>query len=63
MKRPRIAFWIKWHGTTRKGRFGDYVPAWLWYWAERRVNRWHDSLLNVHDDPRRSTTLIGKLHK
>ncbi len=34
MKRPCIALWIKWHNSWP-------MPRWLWFWAVRRVDKWH----------------------
>ena len=84
MKRPRLALCIKWRGisvpTDYDGktvfpsgrRQGWWCPNWLWRWAVRRVDRWHDSLSpldavnavfhEAFDNPK-STTLLGKLHR
>ena len=51
MRRPRIALWIKWNCRVRSpyvvwvdGNMRSLVvPRWLWCWAVRRVDRWHDS--------------------
>ncbi len=49
MRRPRIAFWIQLEGARiypALGGFRTYwwCPNWLWLWAVRRVDRWHESL-------------------
>ena len=36
MKRPRIAFWIKWRRLKWERRW--FIPKWLWRWAVHRVD-------------------------
>jgi hypothetical protein len=80
MKRPRIALWIRRHGAYRLRGLEVWCrwwcPEWLWRWAVRRVDRWHEDIAGLihemHDGevvPRRTpfseghTTLTGKLHR
>ena len=47
MKRPRIALWIRQHGAKVFSVLDAYrtywwCPNWLWCWAVRRVDRWHE---------------------
>lgn len=35
MRRPRIALWIRYQG-------GGWASEWLWCWAVRRVDKWHE---------------------
>lgn len=34
MSRPTLALWVKWHIRW---------PAWLWTWANNRVDAWHEA--------------------
>ena len=48
MRRPRIALWIKFHGAEVFPVLDGYrthflCPNWLWRWAVRRVDKWHES--------------------
>ena len=54
MRRPRIALWIKWRGVEIPTDYNGqtvfpsgrakllWCPQWLWRWAVRRVDKWHE---------------------
>ena len=66
MKRPRIALWIMRHRHGWR-EWDDrpilWCPNWLWLWAVRRVDRWHDGFQKVPFDTVSLDKPLGKYFK